>query len=877
MNNGERESRTSRLSSSWDATSENTLRVGVRFFKRFALVGGYSYRERNHCMSWRIVWLRFTWSICVGSLLMTAEQRVCAGQGESMPRRTLAPVRVNPVLLHPQERRISLAGQWSFRLDPQDQGVKEQWFDDRGTLADKIGVPGCWQGQGFGGDGKDQLFEDRGPVRTFRATYTGTGWYGKHFHAPAEWKRSRIWLNFGGVHPSAEIWLNGVRLGENHLPFVPFGFEVTDVLRFDKENWLAVRVHEKDRDLGLLYNWQGNWSGLYRGVELTATGRQFIEDFRTNPDPVRQVLRFRVRIGDLQRSGKPLILRLSAQAIGGSGTPAYGETQVASDIVEYDLAVPSPRLWNPEKPQLYRVDGVLSDGKTTWDALSERVGFVRLATEHKHFLINGSPYFLRGHGDFCDSPETGSPDTDRARWLKKLTALRKYGYNYVRCNSYVYNPEYFDAADEAGVLVQSEMGTLCAYIGTRPDTPENRQALDRQWNLIVMRDANHPSAGLYSMSNELNYPTSLPAYAERAWQCYRATKAIKPGALVIWTAGGWNEDLPGDFVDAEAEYDAKCSRPLIQHEWRWWSSYPDVRIMCKYSGAVRPYAAEIAQQAASRQGLAHLLPQFAANSQRLQVLEAKAKMEMRRRDFPHLAGISQYSAADLNPSPQGILDEFYDRKYVDGATWLQTNGDTVILSSLQLDDRALSAGSTRQCRFFVSDFSHPAMTAPKVTWRLVAGDETLASGQLSYAHRPYCTCPAGVIEIAVPAVSHARAARLEASLREGDRTVTNSWNVWLFPAKAPLPPMLRYDKPQRTWLRGWAEIPPASPEEVDHGQHGGRDVVVLTERLDERLVAFMRGGGRVILAAQSGLVRTHGPMLGSNELLLHPASQFSAL
>ena len=215
-------------------------------------------------------------------------------------------------------------------------------------------------------------------------------------------------------------------------------------------------------------------------------------------------------------------------------------------------------------------------------------------------------------------------------------------------------------------------------------------------------------------------------------------------ALVIWTAGGWNEDLPGDFVDAEAEYDAKCSRPLIQHEWRWWSSYPDVRIMRKYSGAVRPYAAEIAQEAASRQGLAHLLPQFAANSQRLQFLEAKAKMEMRRRDFPRLAGISQYSAADLNPSPQGILDEFYDRKYVDGATWLQTNGDTVILSSLQLDDRALSAGSTRQCRFFVSDFSHPAMTAPTVTWRLVAGDETLASGQLSYAHRPYCTCPAGV-------------------------------------------------------------------------------------------------------------------------------------
>ena len=113
-------------------------------------------------MSWRVKWLRFTLSVCLGGLLMAAGQHVCAEQGESMPRRALAPVRVNPVLLHPQERRISLAGEWNFRLDPRDQGVKEQWFDDRGTLTDKIKVPGCWQGQGFGGDGKDQLFEDRG-------------------------------------------------------------------------------------------------------------------------------------------------------------------------------------------------------------------------------------------------------------------------------------------------------------------------------------------------------------------------------------------------------------------------------------------------------------------------------------------------------------------------------------------------------------------------------------------------------------------------------------------------------------------------------------------------------------------------------------------
>jgi beta-galactosidase len=167
------------------------------------------------------------------------------------------------------------------------------------------------------------------------------------------------------------------------------------------------------------------------------------------------------------------------------------------------------------------------------------------------------------------------------------------------------------------------------------------------------------------------------------------------------------------------------------------------------------------------------------------------------------------------------------------------------------------------------------MTAPTITWRLVAGDETLASGQSRYEHRPYCTCPAEEVEIAVPAVSHARAARLEASLREGDRTVTNSWNVWVFPPKAALPPSVRrFAAPQNTWLKDWDEIPQASPEEIGREELDGRNAVVLTERLDERLVAFMRGGGRVILAASGGLVRTHGPMLGSMSYFFTPPANF---
>jgi beta-galactosidase/beta-glucuronidase len=70
-------------------------------------------------------------------------------------------VPVNPVLLHPHERRLSLDGAWGFRLDPEDRGLAEGLPARPELLAEQILVPGCWQGQGFGGEAKEQVRDFR--------------------------------------------------------------------------------------------------------------------------------------------------------------------------------------------------------------------------------------------------------------------------------------------------------------------------------------------------------------------------------------------------------------------------------------------------------------------------------------------------------------------------------------------------------------------------------------------------------------------------------------------------------------------------------------------------------------------------------------------
>ena len=114
-------------------------------------------------------------------------------------RHERSPVRVNPVFRHRRERRVSFDGRWQFRLDPDDVGVKQKWFARPDRLSGRITVPGCWQGQGFGHDGDDEIRDFRIQTRVFKATYKGTGWYARRFDVPADWQGKRIWLNFGST------------------------------------------------------------------------------------------------------------------------------------------------------------------------------------------------------------------------------------------------------------------------------------------------------------------------------------------------------------------------------------------------------------------------------------------------------------------------------------------------------------------------------------------------------------------------------------------------------------------------------------------------------------------------------------------------------
>ena len=73
---------------------------------------------------------------------------------------------------------------------------------------------------------------------------------------------------------------------------------------------------------------------------------------------------------------------------------------------------------------------------------------------------------------------------------------------------------------------------------------------------------------------------------------------------------------------------------------------------------------------------------------------------------------------DTVPSPQGIIDEFFERKWADARTWRRTNGDAVILVDLTYEERCFPARGRIECSVIVSDFSHPPYAEPEIRWEL---------------------------------------------------------------------------------------------------------------------------------------------------------------
>jgi beta-galactosidase len=92
---------------------------------------------------------------------------------------------------------------------------------------------------------------------------TSIGWYRKHIIVPIADSGKRIQIQFDGIFRDAKIWINGFYLGNNLSGYIGATYDITDYLRYGKDNVIVARV-----DATQYEGWFYEGAGIYRHVWL---------------------------------------------------------------------------------------------------------------------------------------------------------------------------------------------------------------------------------------------------------------------------------------------------------------------------------------------------------------------------------------------------------------------------------------------------------------------------------------------------------------------------------------------------------------------------------------------------------------------------------
>jgi hypothetical protein len=381
---------------------------------------------------------------------------------------------------------------------------------------------------------------------------------------------------------------------------------------------------------------------------------------------------------------------------------------------------------------------------------------------------------------------------DRQEHLKHLEKAKQAGFNYVRTHTHCEIPEYFEAADEAGILIQPE---LPYYHDITPegfafDPMRDIKELYRHYRRYV-------SFATYSTGNEGHLGSPLDR------EIYQWAKKTDPDRIFQHQDGGCNTKENADFFSPNGyglassimpwtpgTFDA-LEVPFIAHEYLNLGIKMDPRLEPKFTGAIpSPRSLKDYEAALAAAGINRAWGDACLNSAHsLQGYYQKQGLEQARLD-PACDGYSYWTIVDVmvpqagTYTGQGFLNAFWEEK-PGGLTldqFRRFNGPTVILAKGGPDDSIAVSGDSRKVSLWISHFDAKPLPQMRISWTLKADKKTLATGTTG----PFDAVPGdvkelGVCSFTIPDLDKPAHAVFEAKLDGTD--IVNAWDFWFFPKR----------------------------------------------------------------------------------------------
>ena len=124
----------------------------------------------------------------------------------------------SPMRPQPSPLKLSLDGDWQFRVDTAQAGVDQGWYRqalDRSSW-ERVSTPDFWE------------------AYPGMAKYDGWGWFMRHFDV--ETVAQPLSIHFAGVDDDAVVWINGVEVGSHTGYSDPFAVDISGAVKQRREH-----------------------------------------------------------------------------------------------------------------------------------------------------------------------------------------------------------------------------------------------------------------------------------------------------------------------------------------------------------------------------------------------------------------------------------------------------------------------------------------------------------------------------------------------------------------------------------------------------------------------------------------------------------------
>ncbi len=402
----------------------------------------------------------------------------------------------------------------------------------------------------------------------------------------------RTLIHFQAVDQIADVYLNDIFLGRHEGGYLPFTFEISQVVQ-EKDNNLVVKVIDelsKDYPYGKqCKNRGGMWytpiSGIWQSVWIEQVPKDYITGLKIIPD-LRGIHLEIEGVNGKCKEAKVSIPLHNKEVL----ETIVHDGQAFIDLGAYMTKKGGsykPKLWTVDAPYLYTITIETKEDRVESYFALRTIEIKKICHDNKEtecVCLNGAPLFMHGvldQGYFSDGIYTPAEEFEYERDVLRMKEL---GFNMLRKHIKIEPECFYYYCDKHGMLVMQDMvnnGDYNFFMDTALPTIGIKKYLNRRKRITQVQKEFFEKHMLEILKHLHNHPCII-AYTifNEGWgqfdsdRMYAIAKKADPGRLYDATSG-WFAEKDSDFDSVHIYFGpkrpVKKNRPVFLSEFGGYS------------------------------------------------------------------------------------------------------------------------------------------------------------------------------------------------------------------------------------------------------------------------------------------------------------------